>query len=145
MIYCCIIATTTKWDHVSLFLESKKNFWFVYICLHSSSDSSTLVYIRLHSSETGLHSSTLVEWLVYVFRIDQTDVLKTCQKIKFLGKKIWRNALALKSKTVQGIFGKRLFWHYFLQLSFFYKSVSQNFLNLFCSGDKRILSQFLGK
>ena len=35
-----------------------------------------------------------------------TDVLKTCWKSKFLGKKIWRNVLALKSKKVQGIFGK---------------------------------------
>ena len=36
----------------------------------------------------------------------KTDVLKTCRKSKFLGKKIWKNALALKSKKVQGIFGK---------------------------------------
>ena len=36
----------------------------------------------------------------------KTDVLKTCRKSKFIGKKIWRNALALKSKKVQGIFGK---------------------------------------
>ena len=36
----------------------------------------------------------------------KTDVLKACRKSKFLGKKIWRNALALKSKNVQGIFGK---------------------------------------
>ena len=35
----------------------------------------------------------------------KTDVLKTCRKRKFFGKKIWRNALALKSKKVQGIFG----------------------------------------
>ena len=38
--------------------------------------------------------------------LKKTDVLKTCRKSKFLGKKIWRNALALKSKKVQGIFGK---------------------------------------
>ena len=37
----------------------------------------------------------------------KTDVLKTCRKSKFLGKKIWRNALALTSKKVQGIFGKK--------------------------------------
>ena len=36
----------------------------------------------------------------------KTNVLKTCGKGKFLGKKIWRNALALKSKNVQGIIGK---------------------------------------
>ena len=38
--------------------------------------------------------------------LKKTDVLKTCRKNKFLGKKIWRNAVALKSKKVQGIFGK---------------------------------------
>ena len=34
------------------------------------------------------------------------DVLKSCLKSKFLGKKLWRNAPALKSKKVQGIFGE---------------------------------------
>ena len=34
----------------------------------------------------------------------KTDVLKTCRRSKFLGKKIWRNALALNSKKAQGIF-----------------------------------------
>ena len=32
------------------------------------------------------------------------DVLKTCRKSEFLGKKIGRNALALKSKKVQVVF-----------------------------------------
>ena len=36
----------------------------------------------------------------------KTDVLKTCGKSKFLGKKIWRNVLALKGKKVQSIFRK---------------------------------------
>ena len=36
----------------------------------------------------------------------KTDDLKTCWKNKFLGKKIWRNSLALRSKKVQGILGK---------------------------------------
>ena len=31
------------------------------------------------------------------------------QNFNFLGKKIWRNALALKSKKVQGIFGENYF------------------------------------
>ena len=39
----------------------------------------------------------------------KTDVLKTCRKSKFLGKKIRRNALALKSKKVQSISGKVYF------------------------------------
>ena len=36
----------------------------------------------------------------------KADVLKACRKSKFPGKKIWRNARALKSKKVQVIFGK---------------------------------------
>ena len=36
----------------------------------------------------------------------KTGALKTCRKRKFLGEKIWRNTLALKSKMVQGIFGE---------------------------------------
>ena len=36
----------------------------------------------------------------------KTNVLKTCRKSKFLGKKIWRNALALKCKKVQVYSGK---------------------------------------
>ena len=67
------------------------------------------------------------------------------QNFDFFGKKIWRNALALKGKKVQGILGKRLFWHYCLQLSFVYKTLSQIFLNLFCSGEKMLLSEFLRK
>ena len=37
----------------------------------------------------------------------KTDVLKICRKSKFLGKKMWRNALPLKSKKVKGIFGEK--------------------------------------
>ena len=77
--------------------------------------------------------------------LKKSDVLKTCWKSKFLGKKIWRKSLALKSKMVQGIFGKTLFWHYYLQLSFFCKSLSQISFKLFCSRDKRLLSEFLRK
>ena len=63
MAYCCTI-TTTKWNHVSLFLESKKK--KSLIRLHSSAFINSRLVTRLHSSETSLHSSTLV----YVFRID---------------------------------------------------------------------------
>ena len=70
------------------------------------------------------------------------DVLKTGRNSTFLGKKIWRNALALKSKMVEGIFGKRLFWHNYLQLPFVYKSISQISFKLFCSGDKKLLQEF---
>ena len=73
----------------------------------------------------------------------KTDVLKTFRKSKFLGKKDWRNTLVLKSKKVQGIFGKHLFWHYYLQLSVVCKTVAQISFKLFCLGDKRLLSEFL--
>ena len=54
--YCCIIATETKWDHVPLLWESKKN---GLICLHLSSNSSTLFW-----------------WLICVFRIDLAKLLR---------------------------------------------------------------------
>ena len=63
--YCCILATTRKWDHVSLFLFTCHFFIFLiclyfytfvyirlvtcpyfHICLQLSSESSTLAFIR---------------------------------------------------------------------------------------------------
>ena len=41
-----------------------------------------------------------------VFNWEKMTFLKLVEKSKILGKKIWRNALALKSKNVQGIFGE---------------------------------------
>ena len=43
---------------------------------------------------------------MFYLRLRKTDVLKTRGKSTFLGKKIQRNAPTLKSKKVQGIFGK---------------------------------------
>ena len=40
---------------------------------------------------------------------------------------------------------KRLLWYYRLQLSLVYKTMSQIYSNLFCSGDKSLLSEFLRK
>ena len=78
----------------------------------------------------------------------KTDVLKTCQKSTFFGKKICRNALALKSKKVQGIIGynwyKRLFWHYSLQLSFIYKACFRFLLNCFVGEIKGFYQCSLG-
>ena len=73
----------------------------------------------------------------------KTDVLKTCRKSKFLGEKIGRNTLAWRALKVYS--GKRLFWLYYLQLSFLYKTVSQISFNFFCSGDKKLLSEVLRK
>ena len=38
--------------------------------------------------------------------LKKTEVIKTCRKRIFLGKKTWRITLALKSKNVQGMLGK---------------------------------------
>ena len=65
------------------------------------------------------------------------------QNFDFFGKKIWRNALALKSKKVQDILRERFILALPIQLSFVYKTVSQISFNLFCSGDKRLLSELL--
>ena len=50
-----------------------------------------------------------------------------------------------KAKGYKVYSRKRLLWHYRLQLSFVYKKLSQISFNLFWSGDKRFLSEFLGK
>ena len=50
-----------------------------------------------------------------------------------------------KAKRYKVYSRKRLLWHYRLQLSFVYKKLSQISFNLFWSGDKRFLSEFLGK
>ena len=70
----------------------------------------------------------------------KTDVLKTCWKSKFFGKKIWRNAVALTSKKAQGIFGKT-----FILALLSSRTVSQISFKLFCLGDTRLLSEFLLK
>ena len=50
-----------------------------------------------------------------------------------------------RPKRYKVYLGKRLFWYYSLQLSFVYKTVSQISFNLFWSGDKTLLSEFLRK
>ena len=75
----------------------------------------------------------------------KTDVLKTCWKSKSLGKKIWRNPLALKSKIVQGIFGETFILALLSSALFLLQNLSQISFDLFCSGDKRLLPEFLRK
>ena len=50
---------------------------------------------------------------------------------------------SFEEQKLQGILGN-FFGEFCLQLSFIYKTMFQNF-NLFCSGDKRLLSEFLRK
>ena len=72
----------------------------------------------------------------------KTDVLKT---LVFSGRKFEDHALPLKSKKVQGIFGKTFILALSSSAVFIYKTVSQISLNLFWSGGKRFLSEFLRK
>ena len=72
---------------------------------------------------------------------NNADVLKTSI---FLESKFEEMPQLWKAKRYKVYSGKRLFWHYHLQLLFFCKTVSQISFNLFCSGDKRLfLSKFL--
>ena len=74
----------------------------------------------------------------------KTDVLKTCQKGEFLGKKIWRYALALKSKKVQSVFGKTFISALLSSAVFRLQNRVSIFLKIFfVSGDKRFLLEFL--
>ena len=66
-------------------------------------------------------------------------------KLVFLGKKIWRNALALKSKKVQNIFKETFILILSFSAVFFYKTISQISFTLIHSGDKRLLSGFMRK
>ena len=75
----------------------------------------------------------------------KTDILKTCRKSKFFGNNIWRYVLVRRGKRYKLYSGKRLCWHCCLKLSFVYKTVSHISFNLFCAGDKRLLSEFLRK
>ena len=106
-------------------------------------------YIFSSIKETNLLINTeICVLLLDVFKhllLRKTDVLKTCRKSKFLRKKIWKNALVLKSKNIQGMFEKTLFWINCLQLPFVCKTLSQISFKLLCSGDKRLLSEFLKK
>ena len=58
----------------------------------------------------------------------KTDILKACQKMKFLGKKISRNGLALKSKKVQGIFGQTFIFALLCSAAFLLQNCVSDFL-----------------
>ena len=69
-------------------------------------------------------------------------------KLDFIGKKVWKNALDLKSKIWSAkrykvYSGKRLSWHYRLQHPFFYKNESRTSFNFFRSGDQRLMPKQL--
>ena len=63
---------------------------------------------------------------------------------KLLRNKMWRNALAWKSKKEQGKFGETLFWDYCFRLPFVYKTMSQISFNLFAQKIKDFCQSSLG-
>ena len=70
---------------------------------------------------------------------------KLVGKVRFSERKFKEMHLLWRAKRYKIYSGKRLFWHYCLQLFFVHKSVSQMSFNLFCLGDKSLLSEFLRK
>ena len=62
---------------------------------------------------------------------------KPVGKVNFLERKFEQMHQPWRTKRIKVHSGKHLFWHYCLQLSFVYKTVSQIYFNLFCSRHKR--------
>ena len=75
----------------------------------------------------------------------KNDVLKTFRKGKQFGKKIRRNALALKRKKIQGMFAETFILALLSSAVFRLQNHVSDYLNLFCSGDKGLLLEFLKK
>ena len=73
----------------------------------------------------------------------KTSILKTCRK--FLGKEIEKNTLALKGKKGQGIIGETFILAVLCTAVIRLQSRVSIYFNLFCSGDKKVLSEFLRK
>ena len=69
----------------------------------------------------------------------KTDVLKT---FIFSGRKFEEIQWFWRAERYKVYLGK--FWHYFLQLSFVYKTLSQIYFNFFCSGIKGFYQSSLG-
>ena len=67
---------------------------------------------------------------------------KLVGKVNFSERKFEEMHLFWRAKRYKVYSGKRFFWHYYLQLSFVYKSLAHISFILFCSGDKMLLSEF---
>ena len=77
-----------------------------------------------------------------VFQVFTFTFSKLVVKVNFSERKFeWRNALALKSKKVQFIFAETFILALLSPVAF----LLQISFNLFCSEDKKLLSEFLRK
>ena len=99
------------------------------------------IYVLLIDIFNGCSLVLIKEINRYVkhFLLRKTDILKTSV---FSERKFEEMSYLWRANRYKVYSGKRLFWHYGLQLSFLYKTVSQISFNLFWLGDKRLLSEF---
>ena len=122
--------------------------WVGYFIYLKSTRVSSIVYDSLHRSIK--ETNCLINKGMYVLLFDvfkhlllrKTDILKICGKSKFLGMNIWRHAQVLKSKKLQGIFGKKFLLVLLSSSVFRPQTVSQISFKLVCLVDKRLLSGF---
>ena len=82
---------------------------------------------------------------LFTYFIRMRKLTKVVRKVNFSERKFEDMHQLWRAKRCKVYPGKRLIWHYHLQLSFVYKAESQISFNFFCSGDKRLLSEFLRK
>ena len=80
-----------------------------------------------------------------IYYWEKLTLSKLVGKVNFSDRKFEEMHWLWRAKWYQLYSGKQLFWHYCPQLSFFYKTLSQISFNLFCSGDRRLLAEFLRK
>ena len=86
---------------------------------------------------------TLVQWLKEVKKFTSKGISniyywekQTFSKLRFCRKENLKKRTSFEEQKGTRYI-QRLFWHYCLHLSSFYKTLSQISFNLFCSGDKR--------
>ena len=139
-----------KWCYFNVFLGSTlpkvpffKRFQALPLNSRLHSVISKGIYVILFDIFNGCFLVQLNKLIVVKhLLLRKTDVLKT---LILLERKFEDMHYLRRAKRYKVYLGKCLFWHYRLQLSFIYKTVSQISFNLFWSGDKRLLSEFLRK
>ena len=80
-----------------------------------------------------------------IYSWEKLTFWKLVVKLNFSERKFEEMHYLWRTKMHKVYLGKTLFWHYYLQLSFIYKNLSQISFKLLCSGHKRLLSGFLRK
>ena len=121
-----IFTNVTRWSRLPLWVGYFIYFQFTHVIQYFINR-----YIFSSIKETNwIINKEMCVLLFNVFKhllFKKTDVLKIFGKSKFLRNKIWRNARALNSERCKVYSGKRLFWHYYLQLTFVYNRISDFF------------------